>query len=176
MAEKEAEIGRALKRANYFSILMIGVAPVAILVIIYLVTMNWTVTNLITAEMGMMPYVLITVALLDLFTAIFFYHKLPQFVLKMKSRGPLPFSGKGGSQESESIFERAAHSFTIVLLAQVESISVIGALFVIQGFSFEYMLPFVATTYLGFLLIRPRREFFERLYEKIEQHNSGVMT
>lgn len=167
MCEKEELITKALKRVNLIAIPFFVVMPVLFMLL---------AINLYSSSASRPPapddrlllYMLAGESVIISGMALFLFRKLPPFMLRHTSKRGA-FSSKTGVYRKNE-FVILAQNFCLMLYAFSEGSIFFGLLLFMLGFPIEIMIPFTVVGIISYLVNRPNREFLERLYDKLIEH------
>ncbi len=160
MNTNDAYIIRVLTKTTYLGLFMNVVMPIAIFIIVLLIT-NKTVSTEVGIDFAGRPnlqivfYVLLLASAIDYALVYFLRRRLPAGIL----------IGEGTGIEER--FEKSALKISMFVYVINLSHLMFGILLVILGGTIEVMMLFVALTLIGYQLFRPRKKFLEGMFQKL---------
>ena len=90
----------------------------------------------------------------------------------LKRNIPLGMISAGGNTVEER-FEKGAQKIAIIIFAFNDVYAIMGLVLMLMGAGFEVMMVFVALSFVGYQLFRPRRAFLEKVWERIANDHPG---
>jgi hypothetical protein len=156
----DAYITKVLTKTAYLGLFMNVVAPIAIFIIVMLITNQGILTEggidfAGRPSLQIVFYVLLLVSAADLGLVYFLRRRLPAGIL----------IGEGTGIEER--FEKGVLKISVLVYVINLSHLFFGILLVFLGAAVEMMMLFVALTLIGYQLFRPRRKFLERMFQKL---------
>lgn len=160
MNTNDAYIIKVLAKTTYLGLFMNVVMPIAIFIIVMLITNQGILTEGSIDFAGrpnlqIVFYVLLLASAIDYALVYFLRRRLPAGILIGEGTG------------TEERFEKSALKISMLVYVINLSHLFFGILLVLLGAAVEIMMLFVALTLIGYQLFRPRKKFLEGMFQKL---------